>query len=779
MGKTSRLLVVVVVGGLIAGSSAAIADPIHEPVKVEIPAIVEGALDPLDPPLVAGADPDVATLDVPEAHPWMLFGADELEHIRARVLGADPSSVVGKGWAGLKAKADACCDGRTSVEDGVADLETREYGRDDLAELGFVWQITGDGAYLEKAGQLLDYVVATAPDHGAPREPGVDEYYIQRAHRLNGFALAYDLLHPGFTPEQRAKLLGVIATLGNQQYAHAHSAWWGTVSSGSNIGAVNAASLATAGLAVWHDLPEGRAWAVRGEQLTRAYFHEGFDAEGAGLEGVLYGNYGMRVPTFLNNALIRAGHTINGWPGLDRVGGVDRHQEWVAYEVLPGGGAVNPLNDARYYEFNPYFTAWSATHGDTAALSRWIYDEVRTKGPRAGGHSSIPEILWYQPSDPSFDPVSMLPLAKHFPGRGLVHVRSGWRQGDLMASFESRQNDWGEGVHHNQDVNSFVLYADDANLVVDSRYANDGEQVDSTYLDGLSEAAGQGPAAPTTSETQAHNYLVVDGRSQDFHGEGDLRAFASTTAEVGETGGLDVALGDARRAYITEQPRRAERVFLHVRADRRSNVADYIVVADRFQQDTASHDHTWYLHTDWRNTMSVTGPGRMRVNAPNGAGLSMTMHAAQAFDTKVGSFTPSDANDWSHLPNPGRRSHDRLEVSSSGQAFESIAVLVPTAPREQAPAVTTLPAEGGIALLVDHGAFQDVLLLATGDSASVRAGQVSTDGIFAMVRRNRSGTVIRSAIVQGERLDAAGTPLLRLAAPGTAVSADGVLRVSR
>jgi hypothetical protein len=779
MGKTHRLLAVIVAGGLVAGAGAAVADPIHDPVKIDIPPVVDGTFDPLDPPLVAGVDPDVAALDVPAEHPWMLFSRQDLDQIRGRVLGADPSSVVGKGWAALRAKVDRCCDGRASLEDGIADVKARDYGRDDLAELGFVWQITGDDVYLEKAGQLLDYVVATAPDHGAPREPGVDEFYIQRAHRLNGFALAYDLLHPGFTPEQRAELLGVIAALGSQVYAHAHSAWWGTVSSGSNIGAVNAASLGMAGLAVWHDLPEGRAWAVRGEQLTRAYFHEGFDAEGAGLEGVLYGNYGMRVPTFLNHALTRAGHTVAGRRGIDGVGGVDRQQEWVAYEVLPGGGAVNPLNDARYYEFNPYFTAWSATHGDTAALSRWIYDEIKTKGPRAGGHGSIPEILWHQPSDPSFDPASMLPLAKHFPGRGLVHVRSGWSQGDLMASFESRQNDWGEGIHHNQDVNSFVLYADDANLVVDSRYANDGAQVESQQVNRLSEAAGQAPAEPTTSETQAHNALVVDGRSQDFHGEGDLKAFASTAAQVGETAGLDVALGDARRAYITDQPRRAERVFLHVRADRQGKVPDYVVVADRFQQDTAAHDHTWFLHTDWRNEMSVTAPGRVRVDAPNGAGLSITMHAAQQLDARVGAFTPSDANDWSHLPEPGRRTHDRLEVSSRGQAFESIAVLSPTSPGERAPVVTALPAAGGIALLVDHGAYQDVLLLATGDATSVSAGGVSTDGAFAMVRRSRGGKVSRATLVQGRRLEARGLPVLRLDAVGTAVSADGTVRLAR
>ena len=697
-----------------ASQGVATGDPLFEPIEVEIPSPVDGTWDPFDPPLIPSPDPDVATLAVPAQHPWMLFDRDELEALRARVLGADPASVVGQAWAGLKQRVDACCEGRASAEDALAAFPERRYGRDDLAEIGFVWQITGDAAYLAKARQLLQYVVATAPDHGAPMEPGVDEFYIQRAHRLNGFALAYDLLHPGLTPDERAALLGAVTALGQQQFAHAFTAWWGVASSGSNIGAVNAAALGTAGLALWHDLPEARAWVLRGEQLTRGYFHEGFDRDGAGIEGVLYGNYGMRVPTFLNHALIRAGH-----PGIDHVAGIDQHQEWVAYEVLPGGGAVNPINDARYHEFNPNFTLWSSTHGDTPELSRWINDEVGRKQPGNGVDTSIPTILWYQPSDPSFDPGSMLPLAKAFRDRGLVHVRSGWGPSDLMSSFEARQADWGEAVHQNQDVNSFVLYADGARLVVDSRYAN-----------WLAKTTSGNAEAARTSETEAHNYLTADGRSQDFFGKGELRSFRSVA-------GLDLAVGDARKAYMVDQPARAERAFLHVRADRRGGTADYVVVADRFQQDAGQHDHRWYLHTDWVNSMSIgTTPGRVRVDAPNGAGMSLTMHVAQPFTSQVGSFTPDDAEDWEHLgENGGRKAQPRLEVTSQGSAFESIAVLVPTAPGEKPPAVRTVPASGGIAVVVDHGSVEDRIFLATGGAS---------DPMFSMVRRDAAGRVVRS-----------------------------------
>ncbi len=578
-------------------------------------------------------------------------------------------------------------------------------------------------------------MVGTVPDHGAPLEPGLDEFYIQRAHLLNGFALAYDVLDGGFTSAESAQLLAVIVLLGEQQLAHSLTAWWGLVSSGSNIGAVNGAALATAGLATLGVNPTARAWVLRGEQLTRAYFHEGFDPDGAGVEGVLYGNYGLRVPTFLNHALRQAGH-----PGIDRVGGVDLQQEWVAYEVLPGGGAVNPINDARYYELNPYFTLWSSTHGDTPELSRWIFDEVKGKGPRAQIESSIPVVLWYEESDPAFDPVSVLPLAKAWRERGLVQVRSGWGGDDLMASFEARQNDWGEGVHQNQDVNSFTLYDHGARLVVDSRYGN--------WLSKLTELDVD---AMPTSETQAHNYLVADGRSQDFLGKGELRSFTSTADDTGEAGGLDLAVGSARKAYMIAQPRRAERAFLHVRSD--EGTSDYVVVADRFRQGVGAHDHTWFLHTDWANEMSVPGPSgeTMRVDAPNGAGLSVTMVAAQPFTPSVGSFTPDDAQDWQHLDPPGRRAQDRLEVRSRGDAFESITVLIPTAPGAgPAPSVRAVPAEGGIAVIVDHGGVQDVILLATGDASSVSAAGASVRGWFGMERRQAGSILARAQVTKSD-----------------------------
>lgn len=763
MRRRWRVLLVLLVGALAGGSTASAT---LEPLDVELPAPLPGLPDPPDPPFVAVPDASVLTLAVPERHPWMLFDDAELAALRARILGAPAGSVVGEAWRRLLAVVDdpALLD-RDSYLAGLEDVGARRWGRDDLALVAFVWRITDDDAYLARARRLLEYAVATAPDHGAPMEPGVDEFYIQRAHRLNGFALAYDLLHDALPVAERLQLRGILELLARQHFAHATTAWWGTVSSGSNIGSNNAAALGTAGLVLWHEVPDARVWVQRAEQLVRGYFADGFDREGAGNEGVLYANYGMRVPTYLGHALGRAGHD-----GFFDHGGLPNHQRWFAYEVLPGGGAVNPLNDARYYEINPTFTTWSIAHGDDPRLSAWLFDNVTGRIPGDGVGELVPTLLWYEPSDPDFDPASQLRLAEDFADRGLVHVRSGWGAGDLLATFEARQPDWGEGVHQNQDVGQVTLYSDGAKLLVDSRYGN-----------WLAKQAAGNPEAARTSESEAHNVVVADGRSQDFHGKGDLVAFA-TTARVGAPGSVDVAAADARRAWLVGQPSRADRFFLHVRAQGRPSTPDYVVVADRMTQDGSPRTYTAYWHTDWRNRAAVdpADAGSIRVDSGEvaGVGLDIDVHAAAPIVTAIGSFTPDDAQDWDRLGLPGRKAHPRVEVTTRAPSFEAITVLVPTAPGQVAPAIRRVAAAGGLADVVTVSRrVRDVLLLRTGDAAAVAAEGIRTDAAFASVRRGPSG-VEHVAMVAGTYLEVDGRRVLAFDAPTTVAADRQVVDVS-
>lgn len=761
------------------------AEPVGEPIDPSIPAPLRGVLDPPDFPQLAMPDPALLTLQTPE-HPWMLFTEDQIPALQDRIAAgraATPGDFdslwpVADQFDRLLARTLEGCEerGRCSYEDGLADIEGRDYGREDLAEYGVAYHLTDDEAeratILANAKALLQYVVATAPDHGAPIEPGVDEFYIQRAHRLNGFAWAYDLLYDALEPAERLQLREVVLLLARQQFVHSRTAWWGTVSTGSNIGAHNGAALAQAGLAMLDETPEARDWLVRGEQLVRSYFHEGFDDTGASVEGILYGNYGMMVSTYLTHALRQAGHA-----DLSTVGGVDRQQEWAIYELLPESGAVNPTNDARYLEFNEVFTLWSSTHGDTPDLSRWLTNQVMEQW-QGGANTGrpIPTTLWYQPPTQGFDPNDHFPDSQVFDGRGLASFRSGWGAGETLAAFEARQNDFGEGVHQNQDVNSFQLYAEGARLVVDSRYAN-GLNVFGLGLD---------DEASRVSSSQAHNYIVADGRTQDFLGKGDLQATSLAT----ENGVADIALGDARLAWLLDQPERAERYFAYVPADRKAKTSEYVIVADRFTQGGDSHEYTSFLHTDWTNTLDVTSgsadgvdepitacvtapsfdpslhaqgepahPYRWFLDTPAGdepatvdrdAAMEATIVTASPASATVGSFTPLDRHDWERyrLRDTSKRTQPRLDVTSTAPSFESLTVLVPGDSdrkrcTKRGPTVIRETSEADeLVVTVRHGRTTDRITLRLTD------GDVDA---FRIERATKGGPVVTAGIDPSQR----------------------------
>ncbi len=127
---------------------------------------------------------------------------------------------------------------------------------------------------------------------------------------MNGFALAYDWLYNDLTADERQQLQTVVLVLGSEQFIHAMAtSWWATISTGSNFTGNNGASVGMAGLALWGDVPGPlpALWTARGSQLVRSYLTEGFDVTGAGKEGILYGNYGLRIPTLFAASLERVG----------------------------------------------------------------------------------------------------------------------------------------------------------------------------------------------------------------------------------------------------------------------------------------------------------------------------------------------------------------------------------------------------------------------------------------------------------------------------------------
>jgi heparinase II/III-like protein len=696
--------------------------------KVDIGAPAPGLPDPPNPPYIAALN----LTPPPHAggpHPRLLFGRSDLPAMRARV--ADPTREPARslhrveGYVPMTAAPPAS----TSVYGFQAAAQ--------VAELGLAWLLTGDRRQLDLAVGDLHLLEGEFPFYDNPLVNDLGDYYNNRASNLAAFAMTYDVLYNDLAAADRSMLETMIGALATEQMAQSLTAFWGTASSGSNFTGHNGAALGLAGLALWGTAAGAAApaWVARGRQLVESYAVDGFDPGGAALEGVVYGTFGLRLPTYFGAALERAGAANPLY-----LGGVPNVPRWMVDEALPGG-RFNALNDSRYGNLNTEYITWAATHGPYQDDATWVVEGHLPNSDR-GDTDPFADALWFPPAGPTPDPSASTPTTDVFARRGLFNVRTGWAAGDLLASFEERQADFGEGVHRQQDVGNFTLYANGARLAIDSGYAN--------YL-----AEVTGLRSTATSSTQGHNAIVADGRSQDFLGKGALTAHA-TTAVLSDPGAIDVAAGDARRAYVALQPERADRYFLVVRAG--DGRPAYVVVADAFRQGGGRHTYDWYLHTDGPNrvTRLVSMPtgAQARIAAPNGAGLNVDMISTLPLRAGQDTFVPEESD-----PGP----HPRLAFEGKGAEFDSIAVLTPVAKGASGPTVG--PTAGSLGARVDWPAGRDLV------SLRGMADGLTVDGAFGFVRTTADGRVGPLALVAGRSLTDGRRPLVTVrGAPATVVT---------
>lgn len=698
------------------------------------------ALDATPPPRAGGP------------HPRLLFSEADLPALRARVNEA--GSMRHEALELSKRGMDAYV---VPVVNNAIEGQGK-FGRENMAGAALLWLLTQDSKYLDKAKAILAQQMKAAPAYGATVLFDAQEYYTERSFILSGLALAYDWLYSALSADERKQLHDAIVGLGTEVYLHANTAWWATITTASNFTGNNGTGIGTAGLAVWGEENAAPQWVARATQLLRSYGQSGFDAAGAGNEGVLYGNYGLHNPAIFSHALERA-----GGPNPLREGNLAHHEEWFAYEVLPGGGALNPMNDARYEELDETYMSWASAHGANPSLAQWIQKQWRKPDvgpPNVDDLSSPSELLFYEEPPASFSPEQQLPLAKFFPGRGLVHVRSGFSdKNDFMAAFEARQTNVGQGVHQQADIGNFVLYAQGARFAIDSGYCN--------YVDAI--LAGNANAV-RSCETKGHNAVEADGRSQDYLGRGTVRTYASTAA-VGDPGALDVAVSDARTAYLLLSPARADRLFLHVRAE--GSYPEYLVVSDAFRQDgLLQHDYASYLHTDKANQVATSGGGSAvsaRISAPGGAVLSGTWVGAG-----LGIGVDQFVADYE-----GAGTHPRVIVSSKSVEYDAIGVLIPAPSGQSAPPVASISATGGVAgkVALDASTSDVVLERTSGDTVTAQGAKAV--GAFAWLRLPSSGLPKRYALVEGTRLEVNGQAIASTnGKTGTIVVGAGAVAVS-
>lgn len=507
--------------------------------------------------------------------PELVFSKAELPALRERLLQSPDAT----GWSELLKKAEEYCTPGSShfadpqrvdqVPTNVKSdkLVVHTFGRrltEWMETIGFAYQITGDRRLANHGAALLEAAARKLP----VTHPLVAKGFAGgRGDIMRGLAVGYDWLGEAMTDDQRRRWAATSAGYVRDFLAEAgrEKTWW--VPYHNYMGVCGGAAGCLA-LKLNEFYPqEAETWVRESARVVRTYFDQGFDDQGAGLEGTSYAAYGLGNAVPFAEALRRRGELdLLLHPHIARV------SEFYALSLLPGEAVFDARNDASYAGFREPWVLLLVKPQNNG-LAAWLWQQT-------GHGSSVQRIVYGEPRE-SVDPdAAGVPLARHFQGRGLAVFRTGWSREDVMFAIEA--GPYYPVTHNQADKGHFTLYGLGQRWAIDSGYGNDRLPLG-------------------RCQTVAHNGVLIDGRGQALSGAGlgtNGKIFAfDNNARFGHV------VADATEAYRQNskgtggQPiRRAVRHALFVRP--RNEAPAYVVLADDLEKDDAEHSFAWLLHTD-------------------------------------------------------------------------------------------------------------------------------------------------------------------------------------
>ena len=539
----------------------------------------------------------IAAVAVPaNAAPQLFFSKLDLPAIRARV--EKPQHA--KEWQKILTRAKAYSDPESKDYADPENLYTRKAPSEQVSQqrldavlphvigqtltkrmeaLGLAYQITGDKRFGRHGARVL---VGACRDYPVTLTPMAKGFAGGRGDTMYGLALGMDLLSECLTPEERAIVAPACRDYLNVFVEEFNNpkVWWYRV---HNYNGVNGGAAGCLALTLRKDFPEeSPVWIAEASKIVQRWLSNGFDADGAGLEGIGYAAYGLANSTVFGDALRR-----NGMGDFFDHPVYKNFPVFLALSKLPGERAFDARNDSQYAGFRISLLKLADVTGN--GLYRWLWDEAGTGG------SSL-NFLWANDARPVSPKEAGVPRAAHFRGRGLCVWRTGWGKDSVMFSVEAGPY---YPITHNQgDKGHFTLYGLGFRWATDSGYSNGHEE----------EGRGQ---------TLAHSCVLIDGKGQALSGAGYGTNGRVLTFE--DHARFGYALMDAKEAYTKNNrgiagagARRALRHALFVYPHQ--GAPAYAVVCDDIEKDDSAHEFTWQMMA--ANSCETTLEGATAVLAP-------------------------------------------------------------------------------------------------------------------------------------------------------------------
>jgi hypothetical protein len=694
--------------------------------------------------------------------------------------------------------------------------KVRDGGYDDSAYAYIRYLATAVYAHETEAEMLVqNYISSTLPNLGlathleepkdlASKEIGrratlylvdnhdVDDNVFMAPLRLRSLAFGYDMFFFDGPDSERTMVRDEIETYMDTMLTTIAYEVWRYRPYLSNISTMIASALGLAAVCLAGETDPQRVEAAlaMADGFADEWLSYQVDPEGSCQEGAMYTGWCMRNLVYYFWA--RKRYDGYDYAAVPRIRNIER---WIAFSVLPGGGAkVNNVNDTAYLNrplsrHITYFE-WAQNEWESR-VSAWLW--ARLAGPpygydpgRLADKSST--VLWHRSLEP-VQPDDVLPRRLFFSEMGLYYFRTGWQEGassdDVVFSFHSGKF---QGGHAQEDRNHFTLYGYGEMFAVDNGYDK--------------------PAR----HSEAHNMIFIDGKGQ--HNADSMFGTDGHICEFLLSGFADYLHSDATDAYTTysefNEPgtpfpgydwdwgydggNPVEYALRRVVVVHDSLMPPYILLIDDIKKDGAPHTYDWRMHTLDSNTVDAAA-NPIRITGSQG---QMDLHVLNppfgALEARLVPFDNQNLDPNSTI----------ISLSLVDTASNFTFLMLPLPQSATPPGLFHIKEPWGVGFEMEWGDdMSDVFLLnLSGDTMSyTRSGSppaptahrrldeerashgdgisIETDAVFALLRMS-GGEVAQYLISNVRMCDVAGIPYVRIG-DGTinAAMSRGVIHVDR
>ena len=453
-------------------------------------------------------------------HPFLYFNSKDIRRLRKQAGTTHKKYLEHlKGWAEVFGK-----EGPVET-DGFPTQGLMTYyfenGASYIVNMSVLYHATGDETYAEIAKKWL-LTFSSYPTRSTP-DRTLNGYWIG-AYILS-LSSGYDMLYPLLSRADRKKIVDHIAALVelgcNQIYDT--KIWW----AGINLHHDQWIPVALIGLGavtIYDEVPEAHKWLSR--CIDQVKYNLDLIYDGGWPEGVACWCYNM-APTFMFAEALKN----LGMENLFEHSALRNATEYRLYNWLRGNnnyiyhsdshlyGRYGPIGGASCHlmrklaaEYQDGYAQWLADQDEPFDVAYFKDPKPLPENWQFGGPYSFRihpcagwNFLWY---DPVVKPKSPddLPLHRYFPNLGLIIVRSGWDEKDVVFTFNAGPIGGHKGYKRIMEgderlaLSIFHIHPlnNDFNLYVNGNY--------------LAVPPGYGAIA-----SEFHNTLTVDGSTQFWH----------------------------------------------------------------------------------------------------------------------------------------------------------------------------------------------------------------------------------------------------------------------